>query len=127
VKIDPYGFGIDATEVTNADYALFLAAEVPTQSTTKSPSYCSWNETFVPKAGFPATCHGLNAPYDAIFDMSGNVAEWADRVSETETAVRGGSFETGDFPRLTCDVPELVTNDSAANVRADIGFRCCSN
>ncbi len=43
---------IDSTEVTNADYAAFVAANVPT---TGQPSYCSWNTSYTPSSGWPAT------------------------------------------------------------------------
>ncbi|MGH7285803.1 MAG: formylglycine-generating enzyme family protein [Polyangiaceae bacterium] len=39
------GVCIDTTEVTNDQYAAFLAASVPTSS---QPSYCSWNDSFEP-------------------------------------------------------------------------------
>jgi formylglycine-generating enzyme required for sulfatase activity len=219
VSVDAYGFKIDGTEVTNADYALFLAANVPPQSVTTSPSHCAWNETYVPKNGWPATgednlpvvwvdrcdayafcewagkrlcgkiggapdepiddwgtptqsewfngclegksgsgypygpaydgsicngvdygaaapippkqanqCHGSAAPYDAIFDMSGNVAEWAERISgSTIVTVRGGSFANGDFQHAACQIVELITNVSESDARGDIGFRCCGD
>jgi formylglycine-generating enzyme len=41
---------IDATEVTNSHYAEFLAAAVGTQS-----GPCSWNLTYTPSSGWPAT------------------------------------------------------------------------
>jgi formylglycine-generating enzyme required for sulfatase activity len=39
---------IDATEVTRGQYADFLAADVPTQNITGTPSYCAWNTTYTP-------------------------------------------------------------------------------
>jgi hypothetical protein len=43
---------MDATEVTNGDYATFLAAS---PSTGGQSAYCSWNTTYVPTSGWPAT------------------------------------------------------------------------
>jgi hypothetical protein len=43
---------VDATEVTNADYAAFLATSPAASS---QPSYCSWNTSFTPTSGWPAS------------------------------------------------------------------------
>ena len=43
-------FCIDSTEVTNAQYVEFLAANVPPQSTTGEPAYCSFNTSYLPDA-----------------------------------------------------------------------------
>jgi hypothetical protein len=43
---------IDATEVTNASYAAFLASS---PSASSQPSYCSWNTSFTPTSGWPAS------------------------------------------------------------------------
>jgi formylglycine-generating enzyme required for sulfatase activity len=45
-------FCIDSTEVTNSQYADFLAAN---PSTTQQPAECAWNSTFRPSSGWPAT------------------------------------------------------------------------
>jgi hypothetical protein len=45
---------IDSTEVTNAQYAAFLAAGVPAQSVTADPPYCAWNATYAPSSAWPA-------------------------------------------------------------------------
>ena len=55
------------------------------------------------------------------FDMSGNVAEWADEQVEGQRAVMGGSY-LSDSEGLQCLVPELV---SANTEELNIGFRCC--
>jgi hypothetical protein len=43
---------VDAYEVTNGDYASFVAANPPVSS---QPSYCSWNTSFTPSSAWPAT------------------------------------------------------------------------
>jgi formylglycine-generating enzyme len=48
----PGGYCIDSTEVTNAQYARFLAASV---STATQPAECSWNTTYTPSFGWPAS------------------------------------------------------------------------
>lgn len=46
---------VDSTEVTNAQYAQFLAAAVQPQSVTGSPSSCTWNTSYTPSQAWPAT------------------------------------------------------------------------
>ena len=46
-------FCIDSTEVTNADYAKFLAQKPPTS--LQPAGVCDFNTTFTPGAGWPAT------------------------------------------------------------------------
>ena len=41
----PQSYCIDQTEVTGAQYAAFIAANVPTSG---QPSACSWNSSYVP-------------------------------------------------------------------------------
>lgn len=43
---------MDATEVTNADYAAFLAANPPTSGQV---AWCAWNTSYLPPFGWPAT------------------------------------------------------------------------
>jgi formylglycine-generating enzyme required for sulfatase activity len=43
---------IDATEVTNAQYAAFLSAGYPT---TGQDTWCAWNTSYTPPNGWPAT------------------------------------------------------------------------
>jgi formylglycine-generating enzyme len=47
--VDGGAFCIDATEVTQAQYAEFLAAEVPL---TDQPPECAWNQSFVPASSW---------------------------------------------------------------------------
>ena len=72
--------------------------------------------------GSIATCVG---GYAGIYDMSGNVAEWEDACTSTETnsncARRGGSFVAlGNELACTAALaaPRMSTNDH-------LGFRCC--
>jgi formylglycine-generating enzyme len=219
VPIPDYDFSIDRTEVTNAQYALFVAAEVAPQATWDDPGYCDWNDTFVPKNGWPAAagreehpvvwvdrcdalafcewagkhlcgkigegsegevedynsptksewfntcasatsqtsifpygwpsepttcngaeygagdslpvgslpdCRGSTAPYDEVLDLSGNVAEWADRVSSGIVTARGGSY-LGDWGALVCSAADLVFDATDQDARGDLGFRCCAD
>jgi formylglycine-generating enzyme required for sulfatase activity len=48
MMVDLGAFCIDSTEVTNAQYAVFLAANVPPQSQTNVPASCGFNASYVP-------------------------------------------------------------------------------
>jgi formylglycine-generating enzyme required for sulfatase activity len=56
-------FCIDATAVTNAQYAEFLAAGPLTSS---QPSYCVWNDSFEPTAGWPPPSDGAKDDYPIV-------------------------------------------------------------
>lgn len=220
VMVNLGDFCIDATEVTRAQYAEFLAADVNPQSETGLPAECAWNITYEPAGAqtdgddFPvvnvdwcdayaycewagkrlcgriggkespfsefanptgsqwyaacsirgtmvypygpydpkvcvgsaydgvsgvqmtdqmlqvkmaAECHGAVAPYDEIYDMSGNVSEWEDSCDGTLGANdhchrRGGSFifEGSDI-QCADDSHSSRETTSPSN-----GFRCCS-
>ena len=219
VAITDYDFSVDRTEVTNAQYAAFVAADAAPQATWSDPGLCDWNETYVPRKdwpfdagrdnhpvvwvdrcdalafcewagkhlcgkvgegpegrvvdwnsptqsewyntcaesssetatypyGFPydgstcngreygvddtvpvasaPNCHGQTQPYDAVFDMSGNVAEWGERLKGDGVTVRGGSY-LNNFTDLACGTPNLVFNASELDSRGDLGFRCCGD
>jgi formylglycine-generating enzyme required for sulfatase activity len=77
--------------------------------------------------GSAVVCRGVTAPYGAIFDMSGNVAEWEDACSGASGSGdlcrrRGGSFKDGPGP-LRCDADDGGFARSSAD--ALTGFRCC--
>jgi formylglycine-generating enzyme required for sulfatase activity len=86
-------FCIDATEVTNADYAVWLATD-PDPAT--QPSVCSFNGSFTPSGAWPAD-NGRDA-YPVIY------VDWCDAVAYCSAAgkrlcgqVGGGALPTGDF------------------------------
>jgi formylglycine-generating enzyme required for sulfatase activity len=79
-------------------------------------------------AAAAASCHGAAAPYSAVFDMSGNVAEWEDACSGASGAsdmcrARGGSFKSG-ASALRCNADAALGRASADDAT---GFRCCSD
>lgn len=211
-------WSIDATEVTNAQYAAFVAARKAVAS--EQPPQCAWNTSYVPTAGWPAPdaqcnhpvtridwcdaymycrwagkrlcgspsggqtqfsdsvfatasgsqwfaacsrnvssrfsygstymtgwcvddaylptdvkqavgsatrCHGDAPPYDALFDLTGNVAEWEDSCSENKDGsddcrVRGGSYKEA-WDHCECNEPKIFKRGQTAD---DVGFRCCS-
>jgi sulfatase modifying factor 1 len=78
--------------------------------------------------------------YDALYDMSGNVAEWEDSCTTNNGATdqcldRGGSYldaskTVAGMPSLQCNsnvhgAPKMATNARSTR-SAEIGFRCCS-
>jgi len=78
-------------------------------------------------AGSAAVCHGAAPPYAAIFDLSGNVAEWEDACASANGAGdlcrrRGGSFKDGPAA-LRCDADD--GGSARASADATTGFRCC--
>jgi formylglycine-generating enzyme required for sulfatase activity len=54
---------IDATEVTNEQYAAWLAKS---PSTSGQPSYCAWNTTFAPTASWPPAAGKEKHPVTAV-------------------------------------------------------------
>jgi hypothetical protein len=73
-------------------------------------------------AGTLPGCHGESPPFDAIFDMSGNVAEWEDGCEGGACPSRGGwiGSTTAD---LACDADNSQLD---TEYNDDTGFRCCS-
>jgi formylglycine-generating enzyme len=71
------------------------------------------------------TCEG---GYTGIFQMTGNVAEWADNCESTSGAndpchPRGRGYEDGN-DKLRCDNLGAIARSSAYS---DVGIRCCTD
>ena len=72
-------------------------------------------------------CHGTASPFDAVFDMSGNVQEWEDSCYDSKgaddgCALAGGYWGSNPGTDLACDhAPTYPRNISDERV----GFRCC--
>jgi hypothetical protein len=72
--------------------------------------------------GSLSTCHGEAPPFDAIFDMSGNVAEWEDGCESDACPSRGGWIGS-TMADLACD----ADNSQLTSEQNEFtGFRCCS-
>jgi len=78
-------------------------------------------------------CHAVSLGYAALFDLSGNVAEWEDACdrpvddagagADDVCRVRGGSYDS-DVDALRCDdLPTVPLARDAVDPR--VGFRCC--
>jgi Sulfatase-modifying factor enzyme 1 len=82
----------------------------------------------VPVGSYPA-CHGAESPWDAVFDMSGNVAEW---TAECEigpgTLMRclsvGGAYGAYGESFADCSFAGKVETDLGSPTT---GFRCCAD
>jgi Sulfatase-modifying factor enzyme 1 len=80
-----------------------------------------------PVASFP-NCRGQSAPFDGVYDLSGNIDEWVNECDDTATPikcyVRGGFYgDTASSSYLTCDTPYLHAIDEDDQ----IGIRCCAD
>ncbi len=74
-----------------------------------------------------AGCRGQSAPYDALFDLSGSVAEWTNECFYEgplfRCIARGGS-QGSTAVDLTCDLtPSLLV----LRTEGSLGFRCCKD
>lgn len=105
-------FCIDATEVTNAQYALFLAANPPT-SLAPSPS-CSYKTSFTPSSGWPATSKGT---YPVVY------VDWCDAYAYCAWAgkhlcgaVGGGPSSKANVANKAIDEWYIACSTSGANV-----------
>ncbi len=94
---------------------------------TYVPGQCNDQVLGREEVGARAKCHSVKPGYDALRDMSGNVAEWTDACHPVspmdECAVRGGDFGASE-DALSCvpSNPEYFSRDAVADF---IGFRCC--
>lgn len=77
-------------------------------------------------------CHGKPAPYDVVFDLSGNVAEFADDCDPgwggpggptAQCAAHGGGAGSPISAAQWSSVKKVSRNA----VGAQVGFRCCAN
>lgn len=90
----------------------------------------------VDDVGSNPDCHGSGDPYDKLFDMSGNVAEWtafcdpdsggAVPDKDEYCYLRGGDFFT-NYPDTTarCDYTEQKQRLEAPTIT--MGIRCCKD
>ncbi|MEZ4461496.1 MAG: hypothetical protein R3E66_17605 [bacterium] len=74
-------------------------------------------------------CHSPDAAYAAVYDLSGNAAEWDNSCDgdEPDSAcrIRGGSFEFNDVG-LRCAMAENLRWPRMRRVES-VGFRCCAD
>ena len=90
-------FCIDRTEVTNAQYARFLA------SNPSAPTHprCGWNFDYTPSDGWPAAVASLPVTYVDFCDAQG-YCEWAGKRL-CGAIVGGGAFDYNAWPTNRAD------------------------
>ncbi len=94
---------------------------------TSNPNLCVSTATDPADVASALECHGTVAPYDQIYDLVGNAAEWEDacdayegRTPDTRVCkVRGGATQYSD---LSCD---RAAESGASNRDEKVSFRCC--
>ncbi len=87
------GYGIDATEVTNADYDAWLATHPDASLQTGD---CAWNKSYVPSASWPATSgKSLNPVVFVDHCDAAAYCKWARK--RLCGAISGGSAAFADF------------------------------
>jgi formylglycine-generating enzyme required for sulfatase activity len=90
------------------------------------------------EVGAKADCRGKVPPYDGVFDLSGNVAEWTNCCSVIDVPTqtigcrhRGGSFNSNPSgmtaASLQCQGGDFLDLTEPGEARPDIGFRCCGD
>lgn len=96
----------------------------PSQCITASAGKSQPQSVFASK-----DCHGVGAPYDRIFGLTGNVREWDGAGCETlgglpggtRCGTRGGSHNTDDANSKCVTARDAQIDGTAA----DFGLRCC--
>jgi sulfatase modifying factor 1 len=89
---------------------------------------CDTAEDGAAPVGTHLACHGLGAPFDQIFDMSGNVSEYVNDIGADNLGnVRplGGSWENG--VQASCGFNVGGGGFYGLGVEGDTGFRCCAD
>jgi formylglycine-generating enzyme required for sulfatase activity len=116
----PYGNAYDGTACVDSDYDGTLG-------------FSAVSDVLRP-VGTATRCHGTISPFDAIYDLSGNVWEWDDSCNGVTGSgdycyERGGSFPNGTGQPssgvldLACDYGGLQNRSSFS---FNAGFRCCA-
>jgi formylglycine-generating enzyme required for sulfatase activity len=111
----PGTYCVDRTEVTNSQYADFLATN---PSTASQPSYCSWNTNFAPESQ-SGTCSSVDLYYDPINRAAYPVAcvDWCDAAAYCKAIGKHlcRSFDGGSVPP-----------SSGASATVDEWYAACS-
>lgn len=80
-------------------------------------------------ASYP-NCHGVNSPYDQIFDMNGNAEEWVGTLSHGTNGgpnacqTRNPLFGALSLSDLNCG---FAATGNCTNAYSYLSFRCCAD
>lgn len=93
--------------------------------TVESATHCNIKKPYLNAGPAPAMnypkCHGQVAPYDQVWDMHGNVAEWTAACPTPEACHLNGSHHSdAELPCSHTDHQPIFTAGTTT------GFRCCS-
>ena len=83
------------------------------------------NPPALPRTTEASACHGVEAPFDQVFEMVGNAAEWDDHcpVDETLCTTRGGGALAVSENGIDC----ATSSESGSGAYAGVGIRCCAD
>jgi formylglycine-generating enzyme required for sulfatase activity len=108
----PYGVGYQAATCVGSGYDA-----IPDVQTTD----------VLQPVGDATACHGSSAPFDGVFDLSGNVGEWVDScdayVGAEDSCHRRGGSHISLVAELKCQDDSWSDRQQATG---RIGFRCCA-
>ena len=80
--------------------------------------------TFSPTPAAPSECRGQEPPFDGVFDMVGNVAEWDDHCrTEGICTLRGG----GAAAEPSIDCASIGETSAYNRGHVGVGIRCCAD
>ncbi len=106
----PYGDALDTTICRGAD----------------AEDYTTWG---LGDVGSFSACHGPDAPYGDVYDLSGNAAEWDNGCDgegpDDPCRIRGGSFQH-HAQGLRCAMARDLRWPRMRRMEA-VGFRCCAD
>ena len=97
---------IDSTEVTNAQYATFLATNL---ATSGQPAYCAWNTSYTPSSGWPVAMDQGRSPVAFV--------DWCDAYAYCRWAGKRLCGKIGGGPNAPAD---------AANPEKSQWFNACT-
>jgi formylglycine-generating enzyme required for sulfatase activity len=88
-----------------------------------NPATATINEDGLLPTGSRTSCYAnWGSAFNRLFDMSGNVKEWAAERAPAVNPLRGGSYNNTSNG-ISCQFNFVVADDTFQF--ANVGFRCC--
>jgi sulfatase modifying factor 1 len=93
--------------------------------TTYDPTACTTESDASAPVGSMPRCHGAVAPFDRIFDLSGNIGELVNDIGGADDAIstRGGSWGS----KVGSGCADVASFSGYIFNFEESGFRCCAN